>query len=234
MCGRYTQRRSWSELVRLYRITDSPERPNLPPRYNIAPTEDVPAVRIRPSDEERELVLLRWGLVPSWAKDIDIGARMINARAETVAEKPSFRNALKRRRCLVVTDGFYEWQKQPQGPKQPYWIALKGEEPFAFAGLWERWDRAPDGNALETCTIITTGANELLRPVHDRMPVILPPDAYEVWLDVESYHGREVADLLRPYPSEALMARPVSRRVNNVANDDPDCIEPVGTEGATT
>jgi len=156
MCGRYTQLMSWSEMIELYRITDTTHRLNLPPRYNIAPTQDAPVVRA--IGDGRRLDMLRWGLVPAWAKDIDIGTRMINARAETVAEKPSFKAAFRRRRCLVPADGFYEWQKMPAG-KQPYRITLKGGEPFAFAGLWERWERAPDGKPVETFTIITTEAN---------------------------------------------------------------------------
>ena len=212
--------KSWSELVELYSITHAWPPPNLPPRYNVAPTQNVPIVR-RPKDTDgRELVLARWGLIPSWAKDTKIGYRTINARAETVAEKPSFREAFKRRRCLVVADGFYEWQKQPGGKKQPYFISAASDGPLAFAGLWETW-KDPEGDRVESCTIIVTEANDLLRPIHDRMPVILQPGDFDPWLDAPP---QDAQTMLKPFAGDMTLY-PVSSRVNNVRNDDPSCIE---------
>ena len=197
---------------------------NLPPRYNVAPTQTVPIVRPARGDRrDRELAMVRWGLIPFWAKNAKIGAKMINARAEGIAEKPAFRAALKSRRCLVPADGLYEWQATP-GRKVPWRIPLKDSEPFAFAGLRERWDKAPDGVAVESCTIVTTIANQLLRPLHDRMPVILAPDDHAAWLGEDA--ARDVAELLRPYPSEAMWAYRVSPVVNSPKNDGPECIEP--------
>jgi putative SOS response-associated peptidase YedK len=195
-----------------------------PLRYNIAPTQEIAAVRADGERGCRTLVSLRWGLIPSWAKDPSIGNRMINARAETVAEKPSFRNAMKRRRCLVLSDGYYEWQKKqgPKGPKQPFYFCLNDERPFAFAGLWESW-KDPSGSRLESCTIITTEANTLTRPIHDRMPVILPADSYDHWLDPTLHDAAELQPLLRSYPSEEMKAFPVSTLVNSPRNDDPAC-----------
>jgi putative SOS response-associated peptidase YedK len=210
-------------MVRLYRITETASPLNVPVRYNVAPTQDVPAVRPAKAGG-RELAMLRWGLIPAWAKDEDIGARLINARGETAAELPSFRAAFRRRRCLVAADGFYEWRKAGKGPKQPFLVELADGRPFAFAGLWERWDKAPDGRPLETCTIITTRANELLAPIHDRMPVILPPADYDAWLDVEGTGVEAAKALLRPYPAAAMAAHPVSPRVNNARNDDAACL----------
>jgi putative SOS response-associated peptidase YedK len=223
MCGRYTQLRSWPELVELYNITRVGPPPNLPARYNVAPTQNVPIVR-RPEDAGgRELVLARWGLIPFWAKDAKIGTRTINARAETVAEKPSFREAFKRRRCLVVADGFYEWQKRTGGQKQPYFISVASEAPFAFAGLWETWND-PEGGRVESCTIIVTEANEALRPIHDRMPVILRPDGFDPWLDAAPGDARA---MLQPFAGDMTLY-PVSTRVNNVRNDDAGCMERIG------
>ncbi len=230
MCGRFTQTRSWRELVELYRLADRLDPVHVPARYNIAPTQDVPVVRRRAHADVRELVLLRWGLIPSWAKDMGIGARMINARAETVPEKPAFRSAFRQRRCLVVADGFYEWQKQPRGPKQPYFITVAGDRPFAFSGLWERWN-APGGPVVETCAIITAKANDLLRPIHDRMPVILTPEAFDLWLDT-SLPLETARSLLQPFEGE-MTASPVTPRVNNVRNDDPGCMMSAGkSDGA--
>jgi putative SOS response-associated peptidase YedK len=197
-----------------------------PLRYNIAPTQEVAAVRLARQRRERQLVALRWGLIPSWAKDPAIGNRMINARAETVAEKPSFRNALKRRRCLVLSDGYYEWQKQgPKEPKQPYYICMADERPFAFAGLWESWTD-PSANRLDSCTIITTEANELTKPIHDRMPVILPADGYETWLEDSPQDDDQLQQLLISYPSDQMKAYAVSTLVNSPRNDDPNCVVP--------
>jgi putative SOS response-associated peptidase YedK len=225
MCGRYTQVRPWSELVELYRIAGEGAALNLPPRYNIAPTQPVPVVRPRAGGTGRELVLVRWGLIPFWAKDPAIGVRTINARAETVADRPSFRQAFRRRRCLVVADGFYEWQASGGGGKQPYRITLADSRPFAFAGLWESW-RSPAAETTESCTIVVTAANRFLQPIHDRMPVILDPADFAAWLDT-SRPLAEAQALLRPYAGP-MTAVPVGKRVNRVANDDPACIEPIG------
>jgi len=222
MCGRFTQTRTWPELVELYRLADSFDPSQRQPRYNIAPTQDIPVLRLRADNEERELAVLRWGLIPSWAKDMKMGARLINARAETVHEKPSFRRAFRQRRCLIAADGFYEWQKQPRGPKQPYFITVAGNRPFAFAGLWETWS-PPRGPVIQSCTIITTEANDDLRPIHNRMPVILTPDVFDRWLD-PSLSPDDARALLRPFDGD-MSAYPVGLRVNNVLNDDPACVE---------
>jgi putative SOS response-associated peptidase YedK len=185
----------------------------------------VAAARLATETGDREFVLLRWGLVPFWAKDPKIGSRMINARSETVATKPAFRAAFRRRRCLVLADGFYEWQKV-QGGKQPHYVRLKDGSPFAFAGLWERWQGESQG-MVESCTLLTTEPNDLIRPLHNRMPVILQPQAYSLWLDTETDDAQALQALLRPFPSEGMLAYPVSRWVNSPANDDQRCIEPV-------
>ena len=227
MCGRYVNTLPWSEMVELYRITEgATAAPNFPPRYNVAPTQDVPVVRLASGGGGRELALLRWGLVPSWAKDIAIGAKMINARAETVAEKPSFRSAYRSRRCLIVADGFYEWKKQAGGTKQPYHITLEGARSFAFAGLWERWEKATDGAPVETCAIVTTAANDFIAPIHGRMPVILDADAHDAWLDPTASPETTQA-FLGPYRG-AMEAYPVSTHVNNPRNDDAACVEALG------
>lgn len=230
MCGRYTQLMPWSALVDLYRITTgAAAAPNLPPRYNICPTQDVPVVRDGAgagarASADRELVMMRWGLVPAWSKDAAIGSRLINTRAETVAEKPSFRSAYKSRRCLIPADGFYEWRKPEGGPKQPYRFTLAGGAPFAMAGLWERWEKAPDAKALETCTIITTAANAFVRPIHHRMPVILEAAGHDAWLDATTTPDT-LSALLRPYDG-VLEAQAVGTRVNNPRHDDAACLEP--------
>jgi putative SOS response-associated peptidase YedK len=169
------------------------------------------------------LVFLRWGLIPSWAGDPRIGNRLINARAETAAEKPSFRSAFRQRRCLVLADGFYEWQRL-DGKKQPYYFRMRDSQPFAFAGLWER--SSAQGKAVETCTLLTTEANELLRTIHDRMPVILEPDTYDRWLDPAVQKVELLKPLLHPYRSEAMTGFPVSSLVNNPRNESPKSIEP--------
>jgi putative SOS response-associated peptidase YedK len=217
MCGRYTLA-SPDEIVAETFGLD--EVPTLRPRYNIAPTQKVAVVRREGS--RRRLAELRWGLIPSWAKDPAIGNKLINARAETLAEKPAFRSAFRARRCLVVADGFYEWAKAA-GRKQPWYFHLRDARPFGLAGLWERWP-GEGGEPLETCTIITTAANELLAPVHDRMPVILEPGAFDAWLDPGS--GKGLVELLRPLPAEAMAAYPVSLLVNSPGNDTPACIAP--------
>ena len=222
MCGRFTLRTPAHRLAEAFGVD---ALPNLAPRYNIAPTQDV--VAIRHGGAGRELTMLRWGLIPGWAKDPAIGARMINARAETVAEKPSFRAAFRQRRCLVAADGFYEWRKTaeaPKAPKQPYYIRLESDEPFAIAGLWERW-RDPAGETVESCTLITTEANPELASIHHRMPVIVAAADYDAWLDPRPASADALHDLLRPYPGAEMTAFPIGRHVNNVHNDDPGCIE---------
>ncbi len=221
MCGRFTMAAPNEQIAELF---DLPEVPALAPRFNIAPTQDVAAVRGAPGGS-RALAMLHWGLIPSWAKERAVGARMINARAETVAEKPSFRSALKSRRCLIVADGFYEWQKLA-ARKQPYFISLRDGRPFGFAGLWERWAGA-GGEPVESCTILTTAANETVAPIHDRMPVILDRGDHALWLDSDVTDPERVLHLLRPQPPEAVRVFPVGLLVNNPANDLPACREPL-------
>lgn len=218
MCGRFTLTIPAAEWAALF---DVPV-PDVEPRYNIAPSQEIAAVRA-PSAESvgRELAWLEWGFVPRWARE-PIG-RPINARSETVVEKPTFRDSFRDRRCLVAADGFYEWQKGRF--KQPYWIRLADERPFAFAALWDRWT-GPGGAPLETCTILTTEANERLRPLHDRMPVILDREQHEDWLSPET-PGERLHELLRPLPSHRIRYRAVSTRVNRPEHDDVTCIEPV-------
>jgi putative SOS response-associated peptidase YedK len=206
-------------LVEHFRLSSLPP---LGPRYNIAPTQQVGVVR-QAGLGQREFVWMRWGLVPSWAKDLSIGSQLINARSETAAAKPAFRDSFKRRRCLIAADGFYEWKKEGR-QNQPYLIRLKEGGPFAFAGLWERWDR--DAERIETCTILTTPANELLRDLHDRMPVIFGPADYDRWLNPVAGDAAELQPLLDAYPAHDLVVEPVSPRLNQVANDDPGVLEP--------
>ncbi|MBD2100164.1 SOS response-associated peptidase [Leptolyngbya sp. FACHB-261] len=219
MCGRFSQTRSAAIVAEAFQLA---EVPPLDPRYNIAPTQPVAVIRCTAEQPQRQLQQLRWGLIPSWAKDASIGSKLINARAETVAEKPSFRSAFSQRRCLVLADGFYEWQRLERG-KQPFYIRVGEGEPFAFAGLWERW-RGPDGE-VESCTLLTTEPNELMRPIHDRMPVILQPQDYDLWLDPSVREPAQVQPLLHPYPAEAMTAYTVSKQVNSPANDSPECIK---------
>jgi putative SOS response-associated peptidase YedK len=221
MCGRFTLTVSARVLAELF---DVPEPAELAPRYNIAPTQQVLVVRT--GEGGRELASVRWGLIPHWADDPAIGNRMINARGETVAAKPAFRSALKQRRCLIGADGFYEWKKVGAG-KQPHLIRFADRRPFAFAGLWERWRPRDGGSTVDSCTIITTTPNELLRELHDRMPVILPPAAFGEWLAPESLPDPRLDELLAPFPDVDMQAFPVSRRVNSPANDDPECIVPL-------
>jgi putative SOS response-associated peptidase YedK len=221
MCGRFVRTASAADLADLFQLT---EVPPLEARYNIAPSQAVLAVRQTPDHPARELVALRWGLIPHWADDPKIGYRLINARAETAADKPAFRSAFRSRRCLVAATGFYEWQKRA-GDKQPFYIRRKDATPLAFAGLWELW-HGPEGQALETCTILTTEANEVVRPIHDRMPVILGPGDFDRWLDPEQKDPAKVQGLLGPYPAETMLAYPVSPLVNDPRHEDPRCLEP--------
>ncbi len=219
MCGRFTLHAP-PEAVAGYFDIDA--IPDLAPDYNIAPAQAVAAVRV--PERDRELVMLRWGLVPSWAKDLQTGYRMINARAETVAEKPAFRTAFRQRRCLIPADGFYEWRKTPDG-KQPWHIRMRDGGLFAFAGLWECW-LGPDAR-IESCTIIVTHANETIRPVHDRMPVIIDPADFDRWLDPECRDAKAMQALLQPWPAAGMEAFPVSRHVNRAQHNDVRCIAPV-------
>jgi putative SOS response-associated peptidase YedK len=225
MCGRFSLRaRAAAMLAEYFDIIDAPL---LEARYNIAPSQPVPVVRLTsgPPDPKRELVLMRWGLIPSWAKDAKIGNRMINARAETLVEKPVFRGALQRRRCLIAADGFYEWQGTSKS-KQPYFIRFRDDRPFAFAGLWDNWEGS-NHSVVESCTIITTEANELVRPIHDRMPVILPPETYKKWLDPGFQRIDELTSLLVPFVSDEMEAYCVSTIVGSPAHNDPRCVEPM-------
>ena len=219
MCGRFTLRTPAAVLIRQFGVDVGLQ---LALRYNIAPTQQVPVVRL--AEQGRELVMMRWGLIPSWANDLKIGASLINARAETAAEKPAFRSAMKRRRCLIPADGFYEWRKAGK-TKQPIYIRRADDQPFAFAGLWERWSK--QGAPIESCTILTTAANERLKPLHDRMPVILAPNDYEVWLDRQTTEPAKLAYLFEPFPVDELTAYPVNPVVNNARNETPECIQPV-------
>jgi putative SOS response-associated peptidase YedK len=222
MCGRFTLRTSAESIAQQFSLF---EVPGFAARFNIAPTQPVPVIRMSGTETppRRELVWLRWGLVPCWAKDPAIGSRLINARAETAAEKPAFRAAIRRRRCLVVADGFYEWQRAKR-KKQPYFIHLRDDRPFAFAGLWEAWEAA-DHSTLETCTILTTDANDLVRPIHDRMPVILSTAGCTAWLDPTTENPRQLMPLLVPYPSADMTAHPVGDFVNSPLHDSPQCVE---------
>ena len=215
MCGRFTLRTSPAQLAEIFALLRAPE---LKPRYNIAPTQPVAVVRAQ--DGGRQLSLMHWGLIPSWSRDPSAGARMINARAETVASRPAFRSAFRRQRCLIPADGFYEWKKVG-AQKQPYYFSFRSGEPFAFAGLWEHWGH--DGSAIDSCTIITTEPNELAAQVHDRMPVIIGREDYDRWLDPENHSTSELQALLVPCPADEMAMRPVSRRVNSPRNEGPEC-----------
>ena len=228
MCGRFAQGFSWDDVLALFGPLDALPADSAP-RYNVAPGQQVAA--IRRAGDARRLTMLRWGLVPSWARDPGIGNRLINARAETVREKPSFRAAYRARRCIIPADGFFEWQREGER-RQPWLFAMGNRQPFALAGLWESWTPPPDaglpglfdeprpGGALETCTILTTEANGVVRPVHHRMPVILDPGAAGAWLS-----GGEVP--LAPFPEAAMTSFRVSPLVNSARHDDPRCIEPL-------
>lgn len=223
MCGRFVLRASPEQMAELF---DLPDAPYLEARYNIAPTQPVAVVRINPASRQREWALTLWGLIPSWAKDPSIGQKMINARADGVAEKPSFRAAFKRRRCLVPASGFYEWKKTANG-KEPHFITSADGRPLAFAGLWETW-AGGEGGELQTCTILTTDANALVSSLHDRMPVIVAPEDYSLWLgsggDDSPAYLSQLQHLLRPYPADLMSEYAVSKVVNNVRNEGEQCI----------
>lgn len=223
MCGRFALTADPSDLQEAFYWVDFGNA-DISPRFNIAPTQPVPVVA---NDGTKKLDYFSWGLVPFWAKDPSIGARMINARAETLPEKPSFRNAFKRRRCLILADGFFEWKKEPNiSGKTPFFIQKKDGKPFAFAGIWENWN-SPDGSQILSTAIITTEPNELVRPIHNRMPVILPDEAYATWLQTGEVDTERLSSLLKPYPSNDMKAYAVSRYVNSPKNDSKDCILPI-------
>jgi putative SOS response-associated peptidase YedK len=221
MCGRFTLATAPDFEAEFFELAAVPD---FPARYNIAPTQPAPVIVVTPERGTRVFRVLRWGLIPGWAKDPTIGSRMINARAETVADKPAFRSAFRRRRCLIVSDGFYEWKKGA-GRKQPLYLRMCDDKPIAFAGLWEHWE-GTDGTRLASCALPTTPPNDVLRPIHDRMPLILGLKSYELWLDPAMDNADRLEPLLRPYPAEKMKAFPVSTRVNSPTRDDPACIEP--------
>lgn len=227
MCGRYTLSTPGEVISELFGV-EPPE--GLSPRYNIAPTQESPVIRVEDPDQGRVCDFLRWGLVPFWADDPSIGNRMINARAETAAKKPAFRASFKKRRCLVLADGFYEWKKEG-GVKVPYWIHLPERKPFAFAGLWSRWDKDPEAlegeGPLETFTILTTEAHSRIQDLHDRMPVILRREDFDPWLDPEMDDKERLTGMLGNDSGRYLEFHAVSRRVNSPQNDVPENIEPV-------
>ncbi len=220
MCGRFTQKGSFKSLAELLGL---PIPPTLTPRYNIAPSQRIACVRTNPQSATRECIDLKWGLVPSWAKDASIGNKMINARGETVAEKPSFKKAFKQQRCVVLADGFYEWKREGK-TKQPYYIRFKDQRPFCFAGLWERWEKDTD-DPLETCAMLTIGPNVLMEPIHHRMPVILQTQHFQAWLDPSIQDPKFLSSILQPYPPKEMEAFPVSTIVNNPKNDNAACIQ---------
>lgn len=221
MCGRYVLKAALPDIARMLGMDIDVE---LEPSYNIAPTRAVPACRVEAAGP-KQLAFLHWGLIPHWAKTPDTNYKMINARAETVAGKPAFRSAFRHRRCLIPADGYYEW-KSMQGRKQPYYFSMKDGKPFCFAGLWERWQPA-EGEPLESCAIITTGANALGAQIHPRMPVILPEDDYAQWLDPKESDAARLLPLLRPFAPEPMSVYPVSTLVNNARVDEPRCITPL-------
>jgi putative SOS response-associated peptidase YedK len=222
MCGRFTLTADPNQIRQAFPWLNVPD--GLEPRYNVAPSQPVAVV---PNDGQNRLTFFNWGLIPSWAKDPEIGNRMINARAETLQEKPAFRAAFRRRRCLIIADGFYEWQAQSgRKSKIPMYIKMQSGQPFAFAGLWENW-ASPDGSQILSCTIITTEPNSLLQEIHNRMPVILPQEGYSLWLDPGEPDPGRLAALLKPYSPAEMTAFPVSTLVNSPANESPDLVLPV-------
>jgi putative SOS response-associated peptidase YedK len=226
MCGRFTNKAKSKDIEKEFKV--GRKNANLfEPRYNIAPSQMIDVV-FEP-ESERILSQLKWGLIPHWAKDSDIGNRMINARAETLTEKPSFREAFKSRRCIIPASGFYEWQKTGTGAKQPFYFYLKDKEVFGFAGLWETWIDKQSGEELETCTIITTEANEVLKPVHERMPVILKPESYDEWLDAKEKDTEKLQKFLVPYPAEEMDSHAVSKSVNVPDVDSAELIKPINS-----
>ena len=223
MCGRYRLSRRKQIIEEHFDSVSGEEDWN--PRYNVAPTQLVPIIRQHPKEPVRELSLMRWGLIPSWAKDSSAAALMINARSETASTKSAFRDALKSRRCLIPADGFYEWKRNGK-TRQPYCFEVNEGKLFAFAGIWDRW-KDPSGQWVKSCSILTTTPNAVISPVHDRMPVILDPDSYDLWLDPGMTNAAATSELLKPCDGRLMRCSPVSARVNGVANDDEECCAPV-------
>jgi putative SOS response-associated peptidase YedK len=226
MCGRYAITSAPEAIRRLFGYV---EQPNFPPRYNVAPTQPIPIVRL--VDGKRRFALVRWGLIPSWVKDPKAFALLINARGESVNDKPAFRNAMKYRRCLIPADGFYDWQRQGNG-RRPFYVSRKGGGPFAFAGLWETW-RGPNGEEMETAAIVTTTASRSVAHIHERMPVMLEPEAFDLWLDCAKVDAQTASTLIAPVPDERLQLHEVSAAVNAVANDDASLIAPAPQHAET-
>ena len=223
MCGRFTLFTSLKELTDRFGLDSFPV--NVAPSYNIAPTQPVLTVRSMPGDNKQiQADFMRWGLIPPWAKDASLGGRMINARSETASEKPSFRSAFRKRRCLILADGFYEWRKTPTG-KQPVRIQMKGGRPFAFAGLWESWNNR-EGGQIHSCTILTMAANSFMKNIHDRMPLILQKDNESKWLDSSRNDPEEIKDMIEELPNDYFESWDVSKLVNTPTNNNPGCIEP--------
>lgn len=221
MCGRFTLAAAIAELKAQFEDVEFPSQ--FAPRYNIAPSQPILAI---PNDGHQNAAFYIWGLVPSWSKDPAIGTRLINARAETLAEKPAFRGPFKYKRCLIPADGFYEWKASPRSKlKVPHYIRMENLKPFAFAGLWSDW-QSGDGTELRTCTILTTLPNSLVAGIHNRMPVILRQKDYSTWIDPEPRSDQELASILKPYPAEEMVAFPVSTLVNSPNNDRPECVLP--------
>jgi putative SOS response-associated peptidase YedK len=223
MCGRYRLSRSKQVAEEYFDCVS--DQPDWNPRYNIAPTQPVPVICQHPKEPVRQLSLMRWGLIPSWAKDPSGAASMINARSETASTKPAFRDALKSRRCLIPADGFYEWVRTGK-TKQPYCFEVNDGRLFAFAALWDRW-RDASGKSVETCSILTTTPNAVTAPVHDRMPVILDPDGYALWLDPGMTNVGALSEMLKPCDARLMRCYPISTRINHIANDDEECSRPI-------
>lgn len=222
MCGRYSQTQGGKTIAQAFSL---PQVPELTPRYNVAPGQDIAVIGRANARSPRQLKGLRWGLIPRWAKDHRMGHKLINARSETAATKPSFREALAKRRCLIPADGFYEWERTEAG-KQPFYFHMADHSPFAFAGLWERW-RSPDGEVITSCTVLTTVANALLAPIHDRMPVILSPGNYEPWLDPRLTDAQQLQPLMASYDATPMIRYAVDQQVNSPGRDDPSCLAPL-------
>lgn len=225
MCGRFRVARKKEILEEAFDASTVPDDLDWVPRYNVAPGQEIVAVRQDRTKPVRVLSLLRWGLIPYGTGDSTIGYKMINARSETIAAKPSFREPLRWQRCLIPADGFYEWKREGK-QKLPFCFTLASDSVFAFAGIWDRW-KSPQGQVVESCSILTTAPNELMQDIHDRMPVILSPDAYDIWLDPGFRNVEELQPLLKPFPSGAMRRYRVSQRVNHVKNDDPECAEEI-------
>ena len=229
MCNRYRLTHSKQYLTERFQASDDSGMEDHP-RYNIAPTQQVLIVRKEQGEKVRHLTAMRWGLIPSWAKDMSIGNKMLNARSETVATTPAFRESILKKRCLIPADGFYEWRKMGS-VKQPYCFEVGDGEVFALAGLWDEWT-SPDGEVIESCTILTTGPNSLVEDLHDRMPVIVPPEKYELWLDPDIKDFAAIRDILKPYEATLMRRHPVSTKLNNSKNDDAESAVPITLETA--